>query len=128
MLPDAPLSPAETPAAVPERALRKETNWIALIRTPAGVEFPCTVKDISATGAKIGLPASYELPERFMLKVVGKDFVCRVKLAWRRDNFVGVNIEHFGKIAKKVEQVQEVVRTTTDPSYKAIGTRRSRSF
>lgn len=128
MLPDKPLPLSAAPAALPERALRKETNWIAILRTPDGIELPCTVKDISATGARIGLPSSYELPENFLLKVVGKDFLCRVKLAWRKGNFVGVHIEQFGKIPQKVDQEAVAPRSASDPSYKAIGTRRSRSF
>ena len=106
-----------------ERAPRAETNWIALIRTFEGVEIPCNVKDISKTGAKIGVPASYPLPDRFMLKIVGKDFVCRVSLAWRKGNFVGVHIEQFGKIAPKVEQAPEAKPIAVARSYKVVGAR-----
>jgi hypothetical protein len=109
-----------------ERAPRNETNWIGLIRTSEGTEIPCTVKDVSKTGAKIGVPASYELPERFMLKVVGKDFVCRVKLAWRRGHFAGLIIEQVGKVAPKSASVSEATHVASDNSYKAVGTRRSR--
>jgi hypothetical protein len=71
-------------AAFPDRAQRNKTDWIGPIRAPDGAEIPCTMKDVSKTGAKIAAPASYTLPDSFMLKVVGKDYVCRVKLAWRR--------------------------------------------
>jgi len=109
-----------------ERAPRNETNWIATIRTFDGAEIPCTVKDISKTGARIGLPSSCQLPDSFMLKVIGKDFVCRVSLAWRKGNFVGVHIEQFGKVASKVRNVEEAKSQAHDASYKAIGARRSR--
>ena len=115
----------DVPASI-ERAARNETNWIAIIRTFEGIEIPCTIKDISKTGAKIGLPSSCQLPNSFMLKVIGKSFVCRVSVAWRKDNFVGVHIEQFGKIAPKVERVEDANVRTTDASYKAIGARRSR--
>lgn len=108
------------------RAPRADTNWIAIIRTLDGVEIPCNVKDVSKTGARIGVPASCPLPDVFMLKIVGKDIVCRVSLAWRKGNFVGVHIEQFGKIAPKAEQAEEKKRETADASYKAIGVRRSR--
>lgn len=111
-----------SPSSV-ERAPRAETNWIALIRTFEGVEIPCNVKDISKTGAKIGVPASHPLPDRFMLKIVGKDFVCRVSLAWRKGNFVGVHIEQFGKIAPKVEQATETKPIAVARSYQVVGTR-----
>ena len=61
-----------------------------------------------------------------MLKVIGKSFVYRVSIAWRKGNFVGVHIEQFGKIAPKVEQAEDANVRTTDASYKAIGARRSR--
>lgn len=108
------------------RAPRAETNWIAVIRTLDGVEISCTVKDVSKTGARIGVPASCPLPHTFMLKIVGKDIICRVSLAWRKGNFVGVHINQFGKIAPKTENTQEAKAQTTDGSYKAIGVRRSR--
>src|SRR5687767_6978400 len=92
---------AEQAPSFGERPTRNETNWIGMIRTPEGMEIPCTVKDVSKTGAKVGVPASYSLPDSFMLKVVGMDFICRVKLAWRRGHFAGVLIEQFGKIVPK---------------------------
>lgn len=90
------------------------------------MEIPCTVKDVSKTGAKIAVSDSYHLPENFMLKIVGKDFVCRVKLAWRRGHFAGLRIEQVAKIAPKPTPVIEASRTGTDPSYKAIGARRTK--
>ena len=113
-------------ASFGERAPRNETDWIGLIRTLEGVEIPCTVKDVSKTGAKIGVPASYELPDNFMLKVVGKNFVCRVRLAWRRGHFAGVIIEQVGKIAPRPAATSEGSRPAADTGYKAVGTRRSR--
>ncbi|POR40270.1 hypothetical protein CRT23_24795 [Methylobacterium sp. V23] len=61
-----------------------------------------------------------------MLKILGKDFVCRVSLAWRKGNFVGVHIEQFGKIAPRGERIEDTKAQATDASYKAIGIRRSR--
>ena len=60
-----------------------------------------------------------------MLKVVGKDFVCRVRLAWRRGHFAGLLIEQVGKIAPKPVET-EGPRGVADTSYKAVGTRRSK--
>ena len=108
------------------RAPRAETNWIAMIRTLDGVEIPCNVKDVSKTGAQIGVPASCPLPNIFMLKIIGKDIVFRVSLAWRKGNFAGVHIEQIGKLAPKVERAPEPRQQTVDASYKAIGVRRSR--
>lgn len=108
------------------RAPRAETNWIAIIRTLDGIEIPCNVKDVSKTGARIGIPASCPLPDVFLLKIVGKDIVCRVSLAWRKGNFVGVHIKQFAKIAPKIGNAGVAGAQTTDAPYKAIGVRRSR--
>ncbi|MDB5645774.1 MAG: hypothetical protein JWQ05_1443, partial [Methylobacterium sp.] len=47
-------------AALAETIARREerspTNWIATIRLRDGTEIPCTVKDVSKSGAKIGIP------------------------------------------------------------------------
>lgn len=122
----------DTPAAaepLPARAERKATNWIALIRTLEGVEIPCNVKDVSSSGARLGVPAHYALPQTFMLKVVGRDFVCRVRLAWRKGDYVGVQIEQIGKLAPAPAVTADTREEPPKPDasgYAAIGRRRSR--
>lgn len=112
-------------ASFGEREARAETNWIGVIRTSEGIEIPCTIKDVSKTGARIGVPASYHLPETFMLRVLGKDFVCKVAMAWRKGNFVGVRIERIGKLPQK--QAETIADSETVASkHQAIGSRRSR--
>ncbi|MCJ2012704.1 PilZ domain-containing protein [Methylobacterium sp. J-076] len=83
------------------REERKETNWIAKIRLFDGREIATSVKDISASGARLSVPEGMELPERFMFRVIGRDFVCAVKVAWRRGSHVGVRIERVGKLETK---------------------------
>ena len=69
-----------------------------MIRLPDGTEIPCNVKDVSKSGAKVGIPAYHVLPETFMLRIIGRDFVCLVRLAWRRGDYAGVRIERVGKV------------------------------
>ncbi len=83
---------------VSRREDRNSTNWIATIRLADGSEIPCTVKDVSKSGAKIGVPGRQPLPDTFLLRVIGKDFLCRVRLAWRRGDYAGVRIERVGKV------------------------------
>lgn len=112
---------------VERREPRSETNWIALIRLLDGTELSCNIKDISKSGARIGVPQGYELPDTFMLKVIGRNFVCLVKLAWRRGNYAGVRIERVGKLPDPVKTEETTERTPAEAAaYKAIGTRRSR--
>lgn len=111
---------------IERREPRNETNWIALIRLLDGTEISCNVKDISKSGARLGVPTRYELPETFMLKVVGRNFVCLVKLAWRRGNYAGVRIERVGKLPEPARAAEPVETASAAPEYKAIGSRRSR--
>ncbi|KQP33513.1 hypothetical protein ASF49_06315 [Methylobacterium sp. Leaf104] len=92
------LEQSETPTAVQRREERNPTNWIATIRFRDGTEIPCSVKDVSKSGARICVGASQELPPVFMLRIIGRDFLCLVRIAWRRGDFVGVRIERVGKV------------------------------
>ncbi|MDO9425683.1 MAG: PilZ domain-containing protein [Methylobacterium sp.] len=89
---------AESATQVARREARSETNWIATIRFRDGTELPCTVKDVSKSGARIGIPADCVLPDVFMLRIIGRDFLCLVRLAWRRGAYAGVRIERVGKV------------------------------
>lgn len=96
------------------REERREISWIALIRLQDGTEIPTIVKDISLSGAKLAVPESYALPERFMFKVIGRNFVCAVELAWRWGDYVGVRIEQVGKLPPSA--LKTVTSTTAKPT------------
>lgn len=122
--PGSPSAPADAPQAqVDRREERKDTNWIAVIRLLDGTEIACNVKDVSPSGARLGIPSTQELPDTFMMKVVGRDFVCLVRQAWRRGNFVGVHIERIGKLApdKKAE-----AKPQQASGYTSLGSRQSK--
>ncbi|MGU3362601.1 PilZ domain-containing protein [Methylobacterium sp. M6A4_1b] len=92
------LEQSEAPTAVERREERNPTNWIATIRFRDGTEIPCSVKDVSKSGARICVGANQSLPPVFMLRIIGRDFLCLVRIAWRRGDFVGVRIERVGKV------------------------------
>lgn len=117
--------PSDTSGIVRRCEERASTNWIALVRLPDGTEIPCNVKDVSPSGARLGIPGTVPLPEMFMLKVVGRDFVCQVRLAWRRGNFAGVRIERIGKLTRKHASTASAPATAS-PGYTALGPRKSR--
>lgn len=109
---------------VARREERTVTNWIAMIRLFDGTEIPCNIKDISKSGAKLGVPEAYTLPASFMLRILGRDFVLKVNLAWRRGNYAGVRIERIAKLPVAEEKKPVTVEQT--PNYSSIGSRRSR--
>lgn len=98
---------------VSRREDRSPTNWIATIRLRDGTEIPCNVKDVSKSGAKIGVPANQVLPPVFMLRIIGRDFLCLVKLAWRRGDYAGVRIEKIGKVPAPVPISEEAETNAT---------------
>ena len=104
---------------------RKDTNWIAMIRLLDGTEIPCNVRDISKSGAKLGVPQSYILPKKFMFKVIGRDFVCLVSLAWRRGDYAGVHIERVGKVEAPAP-AEEEKRIYEEKAVDLMRARRSR--
>jgi len=88
----------EAPTPIQRREERSPTNWIATIRFRDGTEIPCSVKDVSKSGARICVGANQVLPPVFMLRIIGRDFLCLVRIAWRRGDYVGVRIERVGKL------------------------------
>ena len=107
---------------IARREERKTTNWIATIRLPDGREIPTMVRDISPSGARLGVPENVELPENFMFRVIGRDFICAVQLAWRRRCEAGVRIARIGKLpaASKMSPDNHL---KSDIAGKALGTK-----
>jgi hypothetical protein len=81
-----------------DQADRHETSWIALIRLPDGTEIPTVAKDLTLSSARLAVPGSYDLPDRFMFKLIGRDFVCAAQLEWRWGDNVKVRIDRVGKL------------------------------
>lgn len=103
-----------TPAAAERRAeVRIGANFAA--RVCYGPRYSrwadCVVKDLSHSGAKIELPAMYELPRAFILLHFGGDLAFEAVRRWRRADLLGVSFEacHDLRIANapKLTQVRE---------------------
>jgi hypothetical protein len=64
-----------------------------LIPADGGTVLPCTVRDISLTGARLETVEPVEADQRFNLHFDGSDetYLCRV--VWRKENQVGVVFE-----------------------------------
>ncbi|GEO99729.1 PilZ domain-containing protein [Methylobacterium haplocladii] len=113
-------------AMIPRAEERRDTNWIAMIHLADGTEIPCTVKDISKSGARLGVPSHCALPESFRFRVLGRDFLCSVKLAWRRGEYVGVAIEQVGKLKPTAPKPEPVAPEPPPEATQPIQARRSR--
>jgi hypothetical protein len=55
-----------------------------------GDKYPCTVRDISTTGAALELPDVIRLPEKFTLVMPKDGLSLPCHVVWRRDYRIGV--------------------------------------
>ncbi|UYW25888.1 PilZ domain-containing protein [Methylorubrum extorquens] len=105
---------------------RTDVNWISIIRLPSGAEIPCSIKDVSSSGMKVVLPSDVAIPDTFNMRVVGRDLIFNVQMAWRRGHFVGLTILKIGKLpASKQIPAGDAEASTTLANYNRIGTRRN---
>jgi len=111
----------EDPTPIQRREERSPTNWIATIRFRDGTEIPCSVKDVSKSGARICVGANQALPSVFMLRIIGRDFLCLVRVAWRRGDYVGVRIERVGKLPPAAAAAPAADTTTEASPTQEIG-------
>ena len=51
----------------------------------------CVIRDLSDTGAKLGVTAAARLPAEFDLLLVQRKLTLRVRIRWRRGDYVGVS-------------------------------------
>ena len=84
------------PAVVERRAeVRIRTNFAS--RLCYGPQYSrwadCVVKDLCESGAKVELPAMYELPRAFILLHFASDFAFEAVRRWRRADLLGVSFE-----------------------------------
>jgi hypothetical protein len=57
---------------------------------PEAVQIPCTIRDLSTTGARIWLPGSVDLPGEFELEIPMLEQAVRVRLIWSKAQNHGV--------------------------------------
>ncbi len=68
---------------------RRRTNLRASAVFGAHV-IPCTVLDVSTSGAQLSPVNRYPLPDRFVLRIPSERFRELVHVVWREDGSVGV--------------------------------------
>jgi hypothetical protein len=74
------------------RAARQILNWTCVMSTPAGtLVAPCTVRDISMTGARISLDDASAAPDEFVLRLTRNGVIWRkCQTVWRDKIEIGV--------------------------------------
>jgi hypothetical protein len=71
------------------RAPRKEVFGHAVI-LGLGLRANCIIRDLSATGAKLGVSHRVKLPPKFYVQLVKLNSTRLVNLRWRHGDFIGV--------------------------------------
>ncbi len=76
----------------PERRAPRERAFLAarISYSNGAMSTPCTVMQISATGAKLNIPAAISLPDAFQIAIPQKSVDCLATLVWRRGDVAGV--------------------------------------
>ncbi len=69
---------------------RETGPFAAVIKLYSGRLVPCTVINLSETGAKLGLRRETVLPKEFELSVPAKNVAWRVRVVWQQDREIGV--------------------------------------
>ncbi|MBM6580174.1 PilZ domain-containing protein [Microvirga sp. BT689] len=57
---------------------------------PQGLHLPCTIRDLSMTGARLWLPGAVDLPEEFELEIPILEQAVAVRLMWSEAKTYGV--------------------------------------
>lgn len=81
------------------REERVEANLLGCIRLEDGTEIACSIRDVSKSGAKLGVPRGCVLPRAFLFRINGRDFIFQVRLAWQREPYAGVRIERIVRLS-----------------------------
>jgi PilZ domain len=92
-----------TPTGEPPKMPSPEERRMARERTflPARIAFgengalstQCTVTQLSSAGARLNVPASVTLPDRFDIEIPQRGFISRARLVWRKDDHAGVEFD-----------------------------------
>jgi hypothetical protein len=70
--------------------LRNRAKFAGLIGTSAAQRVPCTVQDISSTGARVTVRSSTTVPDNFTLQIPHVSATHMSEVVWRRGSELGV--------------------------------------
>jgi hypothetical protein len=87
---------------------------------------PCTIRDLSVTGARIWLPKPTDLPNEFVLGIPKLEQSLKVRLVWSKDRTHGVTFleELDATRGDDVTALLEALRTADDAKRQEIASER----
>jgi PilZ domain len=91
---------------------RRRVLLSALVVNPEfNAIFRCRVRDVSASGAKLDIPAGYHTPPAFWLIALSSGIAYEAKLAWRKYPNVGIELGEPIVLDETVSRIGRRLRT-----------------
>jgi PilZ domain len=89
------MNPRQNAQIAEPRAAPRERLFLAarLIYAKGAMSTPCTVTQLSVSGARINLGETVSLPETFEISIPQRDFSCRARLVWRDGGRAGIEFQ-----------------------------------
>ncbi|HLW92140.1 MAG TPA: PilZ domain-containing protein [Roseiarcus sp.] len=98
---------------------RKRTFLPARISFREGsLSVECTVTQLSPAGARLIIPESVALPDRFDFSIPQRSLNCRARLIWRKDEEAGVEFELADDVPVTIETCLERIRELEETNAK----------
>ena len=100
-------------ATAPKRHVDRREERIQKIKSAsicvdgADLAFPCTVRDIHSSGARMSIANIQGVADSFLLIVRSEDLVARCKVAWRKTNELGVRFVRVGCLLDEEQMKKE---------------------
>jgi hypothetical protein len=91
------------------KSKRRPVRYAARVEFKSGRTAGCFLSDVSDTGARLEVPYSDKVPDRFLLWLTSNGSARRTcRVVWRKPNQVGVTFER--RLAEEQRQALEPVR------------------
>ncbi len=97
--------PDDQPPLVERRPARRKRVLLTGIITYAGetFSFECTIRDLSETGARLGVPLHTQLPSDFYLINIRDRVAYDSKVVWRGAHNIGITFKTFYPLSEVVD-------------------------
>ena len=100
-------------ANAPKRHIARREERIHKVKSAnicvdgANLTFPCTIRDIHSSGARMSIVNMQGIADSFLLIVRSEDLVARCQVAWRKTNELGVRFVRIGCLLDEEKMKKE---------------------
>ena len=105
-----PESPPETPGNNRQELRRRALLSGCVVYGPAELTVNCTIADISSAGARLRFSTPEPLVEPLYLIDLSHGLAFKARVAWRKDNVVGLAFSEYLDLSKPNQDAPRVLR------------------